>query len=55
MPAPDGSDWPDNPFRFAALAQAGAELALGGAAGFSPDVVHAHDWQAGLAAGLSPA
>jgi len=47
---PDGADWPDNPFRFAALAKAGAELALGASPGFSPDVVHAHDWQAGLTA-----
>ena len=48
--APDGTDWPDNPFRFAALSQAGAALSLGDAPGFSPDVVHAHDWQAGLTA-----
>ncbi len=53
--APDGSDWPDNPFRFAALAGPAPQLALGRAAGFSPDIVHAHDWQAGLAAGLSTA
>ncbi len=48
--APDGTDWPDNPLRFAALARAGADLALGAASGFSPDIVHAHDWQAGLTA-----
>ncbi len=45
---PDGQDWPDNPQRFAALAFAGALLGRGAAEGFRPDVVHAHDWQAGL-------
>ena len=45
---PDGKDYPDNSFRFAALAKAGAALALGAAKGFAPDIVHAHDWQAGL-------
>ncbi len=44
-----GQDWPDNAERFAALCQAAALLGRGAAAGFSPDVVHAHDWQAGLA------
>ena len=47
---PDGRDWADNPFRFAALCRAGAQLALGFAPQFSPDAVHAHDWQAGLTA-----
>ncbi len=42
---PDGRDWPDNSFRFAALARAGADLAKRIAA----DVVHAHDWQGALA------
>lgn len=46
---PDGADWPDNPQRFAALAQVAARLGLGALPGFQPDVVHAHDWQAGLA------
>lgn len=46
---PDGQDWPDNPQRFAALAYAGALLGRGAAPGFSPVLVHAHDWQAGLA------
>jgi starch synthase len=46
----DGKDWPDNAIRFAALARAGANLGLGGAADFVPDIVHAHDWQAGLTA-----
>lgn len=48
--APDGSDWPDNALRFAALGQAAARLGLGEAPGFAPDVVHTHDWQAGLTA-----
>jgi len=44
-----GRDWPDNPQRFAALALAGAVIGGGMVAGFVPDIVHAHDWQAGLA------
>ena len=44
-----GTDWPDNAQRFAALAQAAVHVGLSGAGGFQPDVVHAHDWQAGLA------
>ncbi len=46
---PDGRDWPDNALRYAALAQCAAWLARSGGAGFTPDVVHAHDWQGGLA------
>ena len=46
--APDGQDWPDNAQRFAALARAAADIGQGLAPGFMPDVVHAHDWQAGL-------
>jgi starch synthase len=46
---PDGSDWPDNAFRFAALSRVAALLAQGLVSGYRPDVVHAHDWQAGLA------
>jgi starch synthase len=45
---PTGRDWPDNALRFAALARAGAEVALGHAGALAPDVVHAHEWQAGL-------
>lgn len=45
---PDGRDWPDNPIRFAALAAIARHAANGAVAGFSPDIVHAHDWQAGL-------
>lgn len=44
-----GADYPDNAFRFAALAFAGAEIAQGALAGFAPGVLHAHDWQAALA------
>ncbi|QJF51717.1 glycogen synthase GlgA [Roseobacter ponti] len=45
---PDGADWPDNAQRFAALSQVAAEVATGAAERWRPDVVHAHDWQAGL-------
>src|SRR5580698_7078545 len=45
---PNGKDWPDNGVRFAALCRAAAEIGRG-AISFSPDIVHAHDWQAGLA------
>lgn len=45
----DGHDHPDNHLRFAALSWVGARLAIDGTAeGWRPDVVHAHDWQAGL-------
>jgi starch synthase len=40
-------DYPDNALRFAFLARAALEFAGRGAA--APAVVHAHDWQAGLA------
>jgi starch synthase len=47
---PPGGDWPDNPQRFAALCWAAARIAKGGTSeGWRPDVVHAHDWQGGLA------
>ena len=47
---PDRRDWTDNHLRFAALAWLGARIGLGsGADGWRPDLVHAHDWQAGLA------
>jgi len=45
---PDGKDWPDNALRFGALAAAGAAIARGTVAAFRPEVVHGHDWQAGL-------
>ena len=45
----DGHDWPDNALRFAALSWVAAEIARDGLEdGWRPDVVHAHDWQAGL-------
>lgn len=46
---PDGADWPDNARRFAALSWAARELGLGALPTWRPDIVHAHDWQAGLA------
>ncbi|KWV51691.1 glycogen synthase [Bradyrhizobium macuxiense] len=45
---PDGRDWPDNGIRFAALSRMAAEIAQGAIPSFVPDIVHAHDWQAGL-------
>ncbi len=47
--SPDGWDWPDNWKRFAALGWVAAELALGMVYGYHPQVIHCHDWQAGLA------
>lgn len=47
---PDGADWPDNPQRFAALCQAAAAVARGALGEWRPEVVHAHDWQAGFTA-----
>lgn len=47
---PDGWDWPDNWKRFAALSWVAAELGLGLVEGYRPQVIHAHDWQAGLVA-----
>ena len=46
---PDGREWPDNGLRFAALGAAAAVVAREGLPGLKFDVVHAHDWQAGLA------
>jgi starch synthase len=46
---PDGRDWPDNPERFAALSWMAARIATEGAGGWAPEVLHGHDWQAGLA------
>jgi starch synthase len=45
-----GDDWPDNVFRFAALARIAAEIGQGLLADYRPDIVHAHDWQAALVA-----
>jgi starch synthase len=47
--APNGDDWPDNAFRFGALAWGARQIGLGEATGYAPDVIHAHDWQAALA------
>lgn len=44
-----GLDHPDNWRRFGALGRAAVDVALGHVPEFMPDVVHAHDWQAGLA------
>ena len=44
---PANSEYPDNALRFAFLARAALEFA--GRRGAGPSVVHAHDWQAGLA------
>ncbi|MGH6915242.1 MAG: glycogen synthase, partial [Geminicoccales bacterium] len=46
---PDRLDWPDNDLRFAALGWIGAHLARGDFDAWPADVLHAHDWQAGLA------
>jgi starch synthase len=46
---PEGTDWPDNWQRFAALSWVASELGLGLVDGYRPQVIHAHDWQAGLA------
>ncbi len=45
---PGGGAWSDNPERFAALCQAAVAITQGCAAPWQPDLVHAHDWQAGL-------
>jgi len=43
-----GRDWLDNGLRFAAFARAAADLAAGQAGAKPFDILHAHDWQAGL-------
>jgi phosphoglucomutase len=45
----DGKDWPDNHFRFAALPWVASRIGLGLLPKWRPDIVHGHDWQAGLA------
>jgi starch synthase len=46
---PDRQDWPDNPERFAALSWVAAKITAEGTDGWHPDLLHGHDWQAGLA------
>ncbi len=47
---PHGHDWHDNAVRFARLGLAAADMAAGAARlGWIPDLLHAHDWPAGLA------
>lgn len=45
-----GQDWPDNDARFAALSWVAARIGAGALPDWRPEVVHLHDWQAGLAA-----
>ncbi len=48
-----GVDWPDNAARFALLARVAVAIAQGiKRLRWQPDIVHAHDWQAGLAPAL---
>jgi starch synthase len=47
--ASDGGDWPDNHRRFALLGWAAAALAQGADPAWRPDLLHCHDWHAGLA------
>ena len=47
--APDGSDWPDNPDRFALFCRVITMIATGRAGmEWRPDLVHCNDWQTGL-------
>jgi starch synthase len=43
------AEHPDNAVRFAALSWVGARIAREGLDGWKPDILHAHDWQAGFA------
>lgn len=46
----DGSEWPDNLQRFGLLGWVAAQLACGALdPDWSPEVLHAHDWHAGMA------
>jgi starch synthase len=47
---PDGADWPDNARRFGLFSRVAAVLGSDASPlSWRPQVVHAHDWQAGLA------
>lgn len=47
--SPAGHDWDDNAVRFALLSRVAAQMAtIEAMTGWRVDVVHAHDWQAGL-------
>jgi starch synthase len=48
--SPEGRDWPDNHRRFALFSWVAAELARGADPNWRPDILHTHDWHAGLAA-----
>ncbi|HEX3574405.1 MAG TPA: glycogen synthase GlgA [Rhodopila sp.] len=45
-----GAEWPDNGIRFAGLGAAAAALGAGIVPELTFDIVHAHDWQAAMAA-----
>ena len=47
---PDGKDWPDNLLRYGALCRVATQVATEGVGDWQPEVVHLHDWQAGLTA-----
>jgi starch synthase len=44
----DGREWPDNHRRFALLSWVAAALGQGADPNWRPDIVHGHDWHAGL-------
>jgi starch synthase len=45
----NGEDWPDNALRFALLNHVAVGIANEPGRSWRPDIVHAHDWHAGLA------
>jgi starch synthase len=46
---PDGHDWPDNHRRFGLFGWTAAALARGADPGWTPHILHLHDWHGGLA------